>query len=195
MIHPHTQVVAVSDVVGLGVIATSPIPRGTIVWTQDALDRVWDPGEVGRLSAPTLQLLERYAHLDERGRFVLCWDAGKLINHSCEPTVRGIGAWFQVARRDIAPGEAITCDYAECNITDDLACLCGSPGCRGSVSGRDLLRFAEEWDTEARLLLGDVARVEQPLWPYLLLPEEAQAMLEGHLPLPSFRALYASPQP
>lgn len=195
MIHPQTQVVTVSNAVGLGVIATARLPRGTIVWTQDALDRVWEPSDVERLPSAARQVLERYAHVDERGRFVLCWDAGKLINHSCEPTLRGIGTWFQVARRDIEVGEAITCDYAECNIADDLRCLCGSPRCRGAVNGRDLLRFAEDWDAEARLLLDLVAGVEQPLWPYLLSPEEARAMLNGDLPLPSFRALYAPPQP
>ncbi len=195
MIHPDTQVVTISDEVGVGVIATRAIPRGTIVWAQDALDQVFEPGQVEKLPRVVADQVQRYAHIDEQGRFVLCWDAGKLINHSCDPSLRGIGTWFQVARRDIAVGEEITCDYAECNIREQLECRCGGASCRRSVHGSDLLTFAQNWDVEAERLLDDVARAQQPLWPYLLSPSEARALIWRYKPLRSFRELFSGPNP
>jgi uncharacterized protein len=190
VIHPATRVVRVSSEVGDGVMATAFIPRGTIVWTQDSLDRVFEPDVVELLGKQYRSLLDHYAHIDEQGRYVLCWDAGKLINHSCDPTLRGVGTWFQVARRDIAPGDEITCDYAECNVTEALSCLCKAPSCRGEVHGRDLLRFFPEWDKEAQELLPLLKTVEQPLWPFLLDQREVDDYLSRGA-LPSFSSLYA----
>ncbi len=191
MIHPFTAVRRVSETIGDGVFATHPIPRGTIVWTQDALDSVYSRESVRHLSPPVLALLDHFAHIDEKGQFVLCWDAGKLVNHSCTPSLRGVGTWFQVARRDIAPGEEITCDYAECNIQQPLECRCGQGDCRGAVHADDLLKYAEGWDEEAEQLLRLLTSVEQPLWPYLLDLPQVLSYLEGNAALPSFRALHS----
>lgn len=190
VIHPHTRVEHISEVIGLGVVATARIPRGTIVWTQDALDRVLSEQAAAELAPASRQMLERYAHRDEHGRYVLCWDAGKFINHSCDPNLRGIGTWFQVARRDIEPGEEITCDYAECNTTDALRCSCQRVQCRGNVERGDLRRFAVEWDREAHALLDVVAEAEQPLWDHLLSPAAASALIERRTPLSSFGTMY-----
>ncbi|WP_371870635.1 SET domain-containing protein [Isoptericola cucumis] len=60
-------------------------------------------------------------------------------NHGCEPTTWWADPYTLVARRDVAAGEELTLDYA--TITDDpgfvLDCRCGSPRCRGRVTGRD----------------------------------------------------------
>jgi len=45
MMHPHTKVQFISDEVGHGVVATAFIPKGTITWVQDPLDRVFSPAE------------------------------------------------------------------------------------------------------------------------------------------------------
>lgn len=192
VIHPSTRVARVSDVVGDGVFATVRIPKGTIVWTQDALDRIYPLEESRRLEPAIFSLLDRYAHINEKGHYVLCWDSGKLINHSCDPSLRGVGTWFQVARRDIHPGEEITCDYAECNLQRQLRCHCPGVACRGAVHADDLLRFATQWDEEALALLSLVPEVDQPLWPYLLDARQARAYVEKRIPLPSFRALYSA---
>jgi hypothetical protein len=44
-----------------------------------------------------------------------------------------------VADRDIAPGETITYDRGTVmgDETDHFECHCGSPACRGTVTGRD----------------------------------------------------------
>lgn len=181
----------VSEEIGDGVFATRAIPRGTIVWTQDVLDSVYPAAALGSFTPPILKLLEHFAHIDEKGQFVLCWDAGKLVNHSCTPTLRGVGTWLQIARRDIAPGEEITCDYAECNIQSQLDCRCGQNGCRGRVHANDLLTYADSWDAEAEELLRMLSSVDQPLWPYLLDAPQVLSYIEGHATLPSFRELHS----
>lgn len=60
-------------------------------------------------------------------------------NHSCDPNLWMHDEVSEEARRDIAPGEELTVDYAL--LTDDptwsMLCNCGSPLCRGSVRGDD----------------------------------------------------------
>ncbi len=198
MIHPDTRLCWISEAVGHGVRATRDIPRGCIVWTQDALDRVFEPSVVSAMAPPVRALVHRFAHRDARGRFIMCWDAGRNVNHSCAPNLRGVGPWFMVARREIAAGEEITCDYAECNLAAPLECACGSPQCRGRIGGDDLRRLGGDWDAEARALAALISELQQPLWPYLLDPREAKAFAEGREIPPSFREqsapLGASPE-
>ena len=62
-------------------------------------------------------------------------------NHSCDPNIAIQGQIVFVAMRDIAAGEELTHDWAT---TDDLdyvlACRCGSPDCRGTITGRDWMK-------------------------------------------------------
>ena len=59
-------------------------------------------------------------------------------NHSCDPNIAIQGQIVFVAMRDIAAGEELTHDWAT---TDDgdysMACQCGSPRCRGTITGKD----------------------------------------------------------
>ncbi|MCA9705535.1 MAG: SET domain-containing protein [Myxococcales bacterium] len=191
MIHPFTRILPIDEEIGDGVFATQRIPRGTIVWTQDGLDRVMLEEHLEDMSPALRAQVERYAHLDAARNRILCWDAGRYINHHCDPTLRGVGPWFQVARRDIEAGEELTCDYAECNVDPALECRCGAPGCRRLVHGRDLLELATGWDREAAALAVAARAVEQPLWPFLLDPAAAEAWIAGRVPLPSFVELCA----
>jgi len=60
------------------------------------------------------------------------------INHSCEPNVGFVGNIVLVAMRDIAAGEELTTDYALFDDADDpMTCNCGTPSCRGTITGRD----------------------------------------------------------
>jgi hypothetical protein len=62
------------------------------------------------------------------------------MNHSCDPNVWMAGAFTLTARRRIEPGEEITADYALWLYDVDWTletCQCGSPLCRGRVSGAD----------------------------------------------------------
>lgn len=62
-------------------------------------------------------------------------------NHSCDPNLAIQGQIVLVAMRDIAPGAELTIDWAT---TDDLDyamdCHCGSPQCRGIVTGKDWMK-------------------------------------------------------
>jgi uncharacterized protein len=60
------------------------------------------------------------------------------LNHSCEPNVGFAGNVVLVAMRDVAAGEELTTDYALFDDADDpMTCHCGTPSCRGTISGRD----------------------------------------------------------
>ncbi len=63
-------------------------------------------------------------------------------NHSCDPTLWHIDAFTLAARRDIAPDEELTIDYATQtdNPSFEIACRCGSARCRGTVTGADWRR-------------------------------------------------------
>ena len=63
------------------------------------------------------------------------------INHSCEPNVGFAGNTVLVAMRGIGPGEELTTDYALFDDHDEvMTCRCGTPSCRGTISGRDWQR-------------------------------------------------------
>jgi len=66
-------------------------------------------------------------------------EPGDMVNHSCDPNCGIVGSVLIVARRDIAPGEEITFDYAMCDSQDydEFVCRCGVPSCREKVTGSD----------------------------------------------------------
>jgi hypothetical protein len=68
------------------------------------------------------------------------------VNHSCDPNSGLSGQITLVAMRDIQPGEEITYDYAMSDGSpyDEFSCSCGSPHCRGHVSGEDW-RLPDLW--------------------------------------------------
>lgn len=68
-------------------------------------------------------------------------EAGVLLNHSCDSNLWMGDEVTLIARRDIAPGEEITVDYALFTTQPDwkleIACNCGSPLCRHEITGKD----------------------------------------------------------
>lgn len=63
------------------------------------------------------------------------------LNHSCDPHIWMTDEVTLVACRAIAPAEELTTDYALFELdrqwTARWRCRCGSPRCRGTVTGRD----------------------------------------------------------
>lgn len=61
------------------------------------------------------------------------------ISHSCDPNCGMRGNTILVARRPIEKGEKLSYDYAMTNGTsgNEFDCSCGSPLCRGRVTGND----------------------------------------------------------
>jgi uncharacterized protein len=74
-------------------------------------------------------------------------------NHGCDPNLWWTDAFTLVARRTVRPGEELTNDYGTSTGLADfrMPCRCGSPLCRGTVTGddwrrRDLRdRYGDHW--------------------------------------------------
>lgn len=169
MIHPDTELREVDAEVGLGVFATRPIPRGTITWVLDELDQRITPERMARLGRLYRPLVDRYAYLNGHGERILCWDIGRFMNHSCEANTISTGWDFDLAIRDIAPGEQITNDYALLNLEESFACACGSARCRRRVTSTpaDWEALTPGFDEDVRAACGDAAPLPQPLWPWV----------------------------
>ncbi|MFZ5952864.1 MAG: SET domain-containing protein-lysine N-methyltransferase [Candidatus Rifleibacteriota bacterium] len=126
-----------------GIFAQQNISAGEIIYRNEEAPHIlaskshvmknWD--------AEGLRDFAQFAYPLSEDVFVLWSDdpmQWKPINHSCDPNswVTGLDL---TARRDIRKGEEITIDYATfCNETmEEFNCGCGSPNCRGVISGKD----------------------------------------------------------
>lgn len=102
-----------SQIEGLGLFATAPIAAGTEVWRWHPVFDVFVPdAEIAKLPEPARDYLERYAYPapDLPGGLSLNLDDARFMNHSDDPTLETVGE-VCIARRDIAAGEELTCDY------------------------------------------------------------------------------------
>jgi len=187
MLHPHTELRLVSEEIGYGVFATKPIPKGTILWVLCDLDIVFKPGHAKRLPAPYQAIIDKYAYDDADGNCILCWDNGRMLNHNCDPSMLGVGTDYEIAVRDIAKGEEITCDYGELNLTESMECLCGGPHCRGAVHGEDPKFMWRQWDDIVAKVLPLAAKVDQPLLKFARDPENFWDWVHGRKKLPTAR--------
>jgi SET domain-containing protein len=143
-LHPDIEV-RTSTIQGKGLFARAPIPAGTVV------SRVG-----GRLvSGAELQAAFDAATRDPEHPYIdtiTVDDDLHLIlpprrpngygNHSCDPNLWWTDAYSQASRRDIAVEEELTNDYATSTGVAGfrMDCACGSPLCRGAVTGLDWQR-------------------------------------------------------
>jgi len=162
VIHPATELRRTNHQIGYGVIATALIPRGTITWVRDPLDRRLEPSSVARMPDLLRAALDRYCYRELDGSYVLCWDHARFNNHSCQPSCRTVGD-FDIAVRDIASGEELTIEYATINVPETFDCRCGAPACRGSVRPSDAREYGEQWDREILGAARLAPAVAQPL--------------------------------
>jgi SET domain-containing protein len=76
-------------------------------------------------------------------------DSNSYLNHSCDPNahVDWDGLCLR-AKRDIAAGEEITCDYhtTDYELHEQFACRCGSAKCKGKIKGFKFLTKEEQLD-------------------------------------------------
>ena len=131
------MVVADSAIDARGLFATAALPAGTVVARLRGTEV--DDQDLRRLIATASAYVDSIA-LDADRNLVLA--PGQPIhygNHSCEPTLWHGDALTLVTRRAVAAGEELTVDYA--TQTDHaefrMACQCGAPRCRGTVTGED----------------------------------------------------------
>lgn len=163
MIHPSTELRLVSPHVGYGVFASQLIPKGSLVFVQDPLDIEITPEQYQELNETSRQLAEKYSYIDARGNRILSWDAGKYVNHSCNPNTMSTAWGFEVALRDIEPGEEITDEYALFNLEWEMDCCCGHDACRGKIRPDDAWMHYRLWDRSIRSAVTAIPSVEQPL--------------------------------
>ena len=183
MIHPHTELRLVNETVGYGVFATEFIPEGTITYIRDSLELEITP-EAFEKCVPLLQeKIERYSYIDQRGVRVVSWDLAKYVNHCCQCNTMSTGYGFEIAIRDIFPGEQITDEYGIFNMTERISLLCDKPGCRGSVSADDFDAYYPKRDETLKQSLAKLKQVQQPLMP--LMEEETVEQLESYFSNPA----------
>lgn len=164
MIHPDTELRWIDDEVGYGVVATAPIPRGTITWALDPLDRVFAPEALLALPSAFGELLVRFTYADADGNRVLLWDGARHMNHSCAPNCAGTLAGFEVALRDIEVGEELTNDYGTFGqVDEDFPCRCGATSCRGGYGRPMSSEAASALQAAYRRALADLGARPQPL--------------------------------
>ena len=192
MIHPHTELRYINDQIGFGVFATKFIPKGTITWALDDLDQILEPDYIHKVDEYRSELLKKYAYRNQEGKYVLCWDLGRYVNHSFHANCMGTAYEFEVAIRDIHPGEQLTDDYGTLNIDEPFDCFPEDGTERTRVYPDDLLRYHEEWDIVVIDALQHFNKVEQPLQP-LIRPEFVEkvriATTKHYLP-DSIKCLY-----
>ena len=192
MIHPDTELRHVSEHVGYGVFATAFIPKGTIVWVLDRLDRKFTEEEWNALPPVYLTIVDKYSYRNGKGFYVFSWDHARFVNHSCAPNCLTTCFDVEIAIRDIAPGEELCDDYGVLNITEAMPCACGIPHCRETISTADMETMCGHWDEKIKGALAQAASVTQPLWPLIENPAELEDALAHPDSAPSIRSIYLS---
>ena len=170
MIHPHTELRYINEQMGFGVFATQFIPKGTITWALDELDQILEPNYLDTVDKYKGEIIKKYAYRNQDGKFVLCWDLGRYVNHSFHANCMGTAYEFEIAIRDIYPGEQLTDDYGTLNIDEPFECNLEEGTERRVVYPDDLLTYYEEWDQQVLSALIHFFEVEQQLI-HLLRPE------------------------
>ncbi|MGV3774285.1 MAG: SET domain-containing protein [Verrucomicrobiales bacterium] len=195
MIYPATELRFVNDVIGFGVFATRFIPKGTITWVRDELDQSFSPDQVEKMAPLFRQTIDKYSFVDARGNYVLCWDHSRFFNHSCDANCLSAGYDFEVAVRDIFPGEELTDDYGTLNIREPFKCACGAASCRDMVYPDDMVRLGRSWDEKVQRVFPNITCVDQPLWALLKEKCEVEQALKNPSLLRSISFNYSPIRP
>jgi uncharacterized protein len=136
--HPHLEVRG-SEIAGKGLFASKPIRKGEVVSVL-AGRKVTTTQLKELLKRPPVDTIT----LDDDEHLVPPTDPRPTIaygNHSCDPNSWWVDAVTLEARRDISQGEEITNDYGTSTGIDfEMKCNCGSPLCRGAITGDDWQR-------------------------------------------------------
>lgn len=126
-----------ADKGGRGVFALRDIHAGEVL-------AVWGGEVIAEGQLPRVPEHRRLAIQIDENLYLMSAREGPAdwINHSCTPNAGMRGQISLVAMGPICEGEEICYDYAmtDGSAYDEFACACGSPRCRGFVSGSDWQR-------------------------------------------------------
>jgi hypothetical protein len=162
MIHPKTELRFISSDVGYGVVATEFIPAGTITWVLDKLDREFTQEEFQNMDELYQDILDTYSFRNNKGNLVLCWDSGRFVNHSFNSNCLTTAYDFEIAIRNIQPGEQLTDDYGYLNINEPFRGI--DEGTRRKVVyPDDLLKYYKVWDKKLQKVWDRIPKLDQAL--------------------------------
>jgi len=162
MIHPDTEVRFISDEIGHGVFAVKPIKKGTITWAMDELDREFTPEQIRSMGEVCREVVMTYTYRNRKGNYIFCWDNGRYMNHSFRANCIATAYNFEIAIRDIKPGEQLTNDYGFLNIIEPFRPY--PEGTRRKVVyPNDLEKYSKEWDRKIFPAFMKIIKVEQAL--------------------------------
>lgn len=121
---------------GCAVFAKKSIARGELIslWGGTILPKNQLDPSMPRFTQRVLQVDEELYLLTAEQP-----EPNDCFNHSCEPNLGFSGQIGLVAMRDIQAGEQLCFDYAmsDGGPYDEFDCFCGSPTCRGKITGND----------------------------------------------------------
>jgi SET domain-containing protein len=107
-----------SPIAGIGLFADQDIKAGTVTWRfMPGFDQLYSDAELARLPGEVRAQFLTYTYLHEAsGKHVYCIDNARFMNHADTPNTAGVHRdgeieGYDVATRDIAKGEELTCDY------------------------------------------------------------------------------------
>lgn len=167
MIHPDTELRFINEKIGYGVVATKLIPKGTITWALDRLDRIFTPSEVASMDEVYRQIMDKYTYRNPQGNHIFCWDNARFINHSSNANCITTAYEFEIAIRDIQPGEELTDDYGYLNLEEPFEVLPEPGSDRNVVYPDDLMRYYPVWDEKLLSAFPHLLKVDQPLFSLL----------------------------
>jgi hypothetical protein len=194
MIHPDTKLGYINDEIGYGVIATSFIKKGTITWVLDELDREFTPKQFEELDSIYKDILDKYSFRNNKGNYILCWDHARYVNHSFKSNCLTTAYDYEIAIRDIEPGEQLTDDYGYLNISEPFKAYDEGTQ-RKVVYPDDLLNYADVWDKQLLPAFKEIPNVEQPLKSLLTKSQWEDIMIirKGIKSMDSIRNVYYDP--
>ncbi|MFT5980674.1 MAG: hypothetical protein ACI898_001447, partial [Flavobacteriales bacterium] len=191
MIHPHTALRFISPEIGIGVVATKFIPAGTITWVLDKLDQRFTQDEFENIEPHYQSILEFYTFRNGDGKLILCWDNGRFVNHSFNSNCLSTAYDFEIAIRDIQPGEQLTDDYGYLNISAPFKGIDEGTE-RKTVYPDDLLEYHKKWDEQIAAVFHAVNDVNQPLHELISEPikKKIDQVIKGEIQLESILKNY-----
>ncbi|WP_395085672.1 SET domain-containing protein-lysine N-methyltransferase [Gracilimonas sp.] len=135
--------------------------------------------------------MNTYSYRNSKGNFVLCWDKGRFVNHSFKPNCMSTAHDFELAIRNIQPGEELTNDYGYLNVISPFRPVDEGTK-RKAVFPDDLLNFYKSWDEKVQNVFSDIIWQQQPLKPLISdeLWDKIHSIIEGREEMESILVNY-----
>lgn len=152
---------------GKGLFAKEFIPAGTIINFDCSECRLMSADELASKSADEQEHILFYNYTRKDGSVVIACGESVYLNHSCDANILYSGHHFDIAVKDMQPGEEATIDYRFFHESPEfrMPCNCGAAICSGEVAcehhtPEHLQLF---WGAKINRAMRRIRMVEQPL--------------------------------